>query len=351
MPSFGIRTVHTKTYELEKFNISRSEAESFAVPYDGFDIWNQNKSLTAEIPRIEKRVEYIHIMFLPFFPIETHWTIRNQNGLFKVNAICEQKIKSIYPKNYGPWYAFFLPILFITGLLFYGATTVIGKKIRSYNYSNKLTSKKQELIRQLDSLTTPFYLVASKKFEHNRYTRVDSIINDSFFTTNLIHETEDLNSDYKYHQLFYIDSVKSKTIHKDSIIALIPNTPDEDSYKNENWILRRVIPMSYLENPNLDFQFHLGGLIIENLGKSLTLVDFENNSPEKDRWSVEINQILNTNEQIRLIYKPTNKPADISKLTFVFSDNENFYKYEVQVTFHITSNFRGFIGKDVEMKK
>ena len=48
---FGIRTSRTKIYELEKFNITKDEAESFAVPYDEFDIWNQNKDLTIQEPQ------------------------------------------------------------------------------------------------------------------------------------------------------------------------------------------------------------------------------------------------------------------------------------------------------------
>lgn len=348
---FGFRTVRVKTYELNYFGITQEEAESFAVQYDDFDIWNSNKSLIISPPQIEKRVKYFHIMFVPFFPIETHWTVRNKNGVFKINAICEKKVKSTHSKSYGPWYTFLAPILCITALLIFGITDFFSDQIQQYNYSNELTNRRQQLIKELDSIPTPFYLVTTKSFKPRKFIRVDSITKSSLHITNLVYETKDFEFDYNYHKSFSTDNLESTIVSRDSIISLIPRTPVEASYRNESWKLQKIIPVKDLEKPNLKFNFHLEGITINNLGKPLTLVDFENNSSEKDRWSVEINQYIKNNENIEAKYRPTNKSSDHSNLSFIFFDNENFYEYKVQGTYSISSYSTSFVKTSVKIKK
>ena len=82
---------------------------------------------------------------------------------------------------------------------------------------------------------------------------------------------------------------------------------------------------------------------------SLTLIDFENNSPEKNHWSVETNKYIDINEKTKAIYTPTDKSSDVSNLTFIFSDDERFYYYKVKGTYRKTSSFTAFVETSVKI--
>jgi len=352
---FGFRTVRVKTYDLKKFNITKEEAESFAVDYDGFDIWNSDKTLTVEIPQIEKRVKYFHIMFIPFFPVEVHWTTRNKNGLFNINALCEQKVKSVYPKSYGPWYSFLAPILLIASILGYGLVETIGKKVQRNKNANRIENTRQRLVKELDSIATPYYLVIKTSYKYsNSFQRVDSIRKNYFYISSLPHQVDTLKTgslDFSYHNFFKRFKLNSSVISRDSIHSIIPKSIDENSYQNKNYKLRRIISISELNKPNLEFTFVLSGLIIKNLGKPVSLVDFNNKSEEKDKWTVKTNEFINTNESVRATYNPSKNSTDESNLIFVFSDEESFYEYEVKGTYKHTNSYRAFIDKSVKLNE
>lgn len=80
----GIRTCRLKAYDIYFFNISEEEAESFAILYENLDIWNIDKKKETNIPLIEKRVRYLHFLFIPVFTfgIEQGDCIQN-NSLVK----------------------------------------------------------------------------------------------------------------------------------------------------------------------------------------------------------------------------------------------------------------------------
>ncbi|WP_064967507.1 hypothetical protein [Tenacibaculum ovolyticum] len=352
---FGFRTVKVKTYKLSKFNISKDEAESFAVEYDGFDLWNTNKSLSVEIPQIEKRVKYFHVMFVPFFPIETQWTIRNKKGVFKINQVCEQKVISVYPKSYAPWYSFLAPIICLLAITLYVGFEIIQEKISKYKYATEIERKYLKLNKELDSVSPPYYMVFDKPYPlKDEFQRVDSIINNTFYISNIKNKKSKLeydSPDYLHHKEFKTKKIESLIVQKDDLLLLIPKNIEENSNLRNNGKFKRIITISDLETPNLDFDFDLGGISIKNSGKPLTLIDFENKSTEKDKWSVVINKYIDTNKKIRANYTPKNKSKDLSELVFIFSDNEGFYEYKVQATYMKTKSFTAFVDTSFEMIK
>lgn len=352
---FGFRTVRVKTYQLNEFNISNGEAESFAVNYDGFDLWNTNKKLTVEIPQIEKRVKYFHIMFVPFFPVETQWTIRNKKGVFKINQVCELKVKSTYPKSYAPWYSFLAPIICLLAIVSYFGIEFIQKKSNQSKYTERLKNEHLELVNELDNIPPPYYIVFEGKYSTgDNFKRVDSIINNSYYISSIVNKKSKLkynSPDYLHHREFKTNTLESIIYSKDKLISLIPKNPEGNSKLRRNGKLKKIITISDLEKPNLDFDFHLGGITIKNLGKPLTLVEFENKSKEQNKWELISNQYIDTNKKIRVNYSPTNISSDISNLIFLFSDNENFYEFKVQGTYKKTQSFTAFVDTSVEMIK
>lgn len=355
---FGLRTVKVKTYELNRFNITKEEAESFAVDYDGFDIWNFDKTLTVKTPQIEKRVKYFHIMFIPFFPTEVHWTTRNKNGLFKINELCEKKVKSVYPKSYGPWYSFLAPIICLAFVFSYFTVDYVNGVIRKNDYADKIENDGQRLIKQLDSISTPFYLILKtpSSYFSKSFQRVDSIHNKQFYLSRLPHQIDDTISsstlDYSYHALFKKFKLINSEVTQDSILSIIPKTIIENSSRNENYKLKRIVSVEELENPNLEFKFFLNGIFIKNLGKPITLIDFENKSIEKDKWTVKTNEFIDSNKSVKALYSPSNETSnetsDESHLFFIFSDNDNFYEYEVKGTYKKSYTYTVFIDKSVK---
>ncbi len=339
---FGFRTTRVRTYDLRYFNITKDEAESFAVPYDGFDIWNTDKSMTVDKPRIEKRVKYFHIMFIPFFPSGIQWTIRNKNGLFKVNALCERKIKTVNPKSYPPWYSFLAPIIAITAFLGYFMVNKIDTQVRRANYAKKIEDTRIQLIKELDSVAPPYYMVFDESYNVLNFKRVDSIKNNTFYVTNVVYGFDKYDSNYEYHNVFTTASLEPKVFSRESILKLIPENREDASYQNQNIKLTEVIAVADFEKPLLEFNFHLSGITIQNLGKPLTLVSFENKSTTTTLWAAKTNTFIDTNKRARVSYIPSDNPSEISNLKFVFSDNENLYEYEVQGTFKQAKSYTAF---------
>ena len=209
------------------------------------------------------------------------------------------------------------------------------------------------MIKQLDSLSTPFYLVVKTPSKYsNSFQRVDSIRNTQFYLSSLPYQVDDtINSrtlDYSYHALFKRFKLNHSEVTLDSIYSIIPKNRDDNSYSNKNFILKRLVSVAEIENPNLAFKFFLSGIVIKNSGKPLTLIDFQNNSVEKDKWIVKTNELIATNKSIKVSYNPINETSDESRLTFIFSDDDRFYEYEVKGTYTKTKTYTAFIDTSVK---
>ena len=108
----------------------------------------------------------------------------------------------------------------------------------------------------------------------------------------------------------------------DSIIALIPENREDDSFRNSNYKLRRIVPVDSMEIPNIEFDFRLRGITIKNHGKPVSLVDFKDKSVTPGRWEVETDKYLAIETTTRATYQPTDKEVESCLLEFTFTDNK-----------------------------
>jgi hypothetical protein len=342
---FGVRTALVKKYPISYFNISKEEAENIKTQYTDLDIYNSLKDKPIDPPRVEKRVSYFHLYFLPVFPTSTHWTVRNKYGLFKANLHIKKKIKNKIPKVYPPWYSFLLPLLIIIGTALYFSNNYIKQYKYTYQQNNKIKHHREQLISELDTCVPPYFLSFnySKYYSYPYFERVDSIKNNVFYISRLpdevikkIKKGQKIGVDYKNYQAFVTQTnlLEKDSISKNDLLLLIrKNIGDRHLYNGQIKQLNEIIRLDVFTNPmpNLKVSTSGMGLWIVNKGKPLVLHSFKSN--EENLWQIKNASNFNFSRTIQVIPKTLDlKPKQV--FYFVFLDNDgNMFKYTVMADY------------------
>ncbi len=350
----GFRSIRTKVYIIDNFDFIKDNVDKFSFPYEGLDIWHNKESDTKTL-QVEKRVVYFHFMFIPVFPVEKVWTLRKEDGKLYSLAGSKYKIENLIKKTYYPWYSFLLPLIIVAVFGTYTLNIYAQRHIRKYQYGNKLKANKEKLISQLDSMSPPYYLVIQKpRYGAKSFKRVDSIKGNIFFTSFLPTKLDTFKSyteDYFYHKALKKYKLENSTITKDSLISLIPNNPEDNSYLNKHPKFQKIISIKSMEIPQLEISFNVGGFRITNSGKPVTLLDFEDLSPKKNHWTIESHAYIDTDKKLQANFDPKSSNQQIeqqSYLILTFTDDENIYDYEIKGTYYRSGGSIGFINKSVK---
>ena len=116
---FGIKHFKIKSYSLQELGLSESE----------------NKTVT-----IEKRQQYFHLYWIPFFALGQIWVLRKDDEMFDLPAEYETALNAMNIKHRTPFYTFALPLLIILGGLIYYASEKVNSflwHIRAENEYNQ----------------------------------------------------------------------------------------------------------------------------------------------------------------------------------------------------------------------
>lgn len=95
-----------------------------------------DKKLDAEF-NIERRQEYFHIFWIPFFSLGQVWAIKKPNDktLYEVPAELKEQLYS-YPKPKTPWYTYFLVIALLVGITCYSLFSIYKEISRAQSKKN-----------------------------------------------------------------------------------------------------------------------------------------------------------------------------------------------------------------------
>lgn len=346
---FGFRSIFNKKYDINQFDFLVNDLNKYNEAYRGIDLWNSKEANIKNL-QVEKRIEYFHFMYIPVFPVGKVWTLRKEDGkLYDLESV-KYRIEDRLGKSYYPLYTFLFPILILISILVF-FLSIYGKKYYSeYQRDNDKKERKAELISELNNTKLPFYLVFDKPhFSANMYQRVDSIVGDVYFMSKLPAQIDTFK--YRtYDNIYYSAFKQHKLIHfqvpKDSIYSLIHG----NTYFHEDYELKKILSILDLETPKLEIDFDISGLNITNLGKPITFLDFEDNSSVKNQWKFQTNSFLDTGKSIRGEYLSKMSMSE-SKLNLVFSDNNDFFEYEIQGTYLNSEGTVAFINKSVKELK
>lgn len=108
-----------------------------------------DKKLDAEF-NIEKRQEYFHLFWIPFFSLGQIWAIKKHNdkSLYELPAELKNDLAG-YPKPKTPWYTYFLLYALLAGMI--GATLFsiysgISKTLSDKDYNDFIYKTQEEYI-------------------------------------------------------------------------------------------------------------------------------------------------------------------------------------------------------------
>lgn len=358
---FGFRNVFHKSYEIERFDFINKNLDKFDILYNGFDAWN-NKNSDIKTIRVEKRVEYFHILFIPVFPVNKIWTLRKENGVLYELESVKYKIENKIKKDYYPYYTFMLPILFLLSILSLFLFLYGERHLSNYRNTEYQKEKKERLINKLDNSETPFYLVLEKKSSYTKnIQRVDSIIDNIYFIGKLPRRLDT----FKYRTLNYpfYDALKKHKLIQSQISkeSLYSSIDKGNLYLGKvNYEFNNVLSTKELESPVLEIDEHMKGFEITNLGKPMTFVNYINKSSEKKEWDITTNIYLKTNQKIKAKYIFENnhnqaissqRKKNKKKLVFTFNDGEKLIDYEIQLIQYTKNSYSNFIKSEITKVK
>ncbi|MEO9480105.1 MAG: hypothetical protein ABJO28_14490 [Maribacter dokdonensis] len=251
---FGTRNLRVKTYPISDFDITEDEAESFAIKFDGFDIWNSNKKINIETPQIEKRVKYFHISFIPIFSTGTFWTTRKKDGLlYLTNEKCERKILKKIKKNRSPFYINLIPILaslFVIGLISYFSFGFIQHKIRGNKLTEQLWEKSSsQLIDKINKIKKGSVIEFEKKGFAKVIKKENDILHLAYLPDNvdeilffsLKNRMKNIPKAFKK----YESTLIKKSIDYKDLITMVPKNHSEKSEWYDDAIKNNLIVEVY----------------------------------------------------------------------------------------------------------
>ncbi|MBL3657566.1 hypothetical protein [Fulvivirga sediminis] len=330
----GIRNVRASSYSIDDVPFIKDNIDAFNRPYNGLDFYNRKGEKRN---KIEKRVSYFHLSYIPVFPVGSAWTLRKEDGNIYDLGGAKYEIEKNLGKTRAPWYTFLLPLLAIT----IGAIFLIHEYTSSYikhlSYIESVENKQAQLLHQLDSLPTPYFMVLKTLQYKKNYQRVDSIKNNVYYISQLPSHVNDLalgDQEYAVIKAFNKYELQHNQYSKDSVASYIFSVADIDSRIRKPLELERLIAGEQYNKPLINFNFHVRGLTIKNIGKPVTLLELENKDDHDNQWSVESNTFMDTGQSIRATFIPGDEKETLTHLVLSFFDNEKVYTYEVKATYY-----------------
>ncbi|WP_299211314.1 hypothetical protein [uncultured Aquimarina sp.] len=312
IPIIGYRTCRLKAYPLSKFEITDEDAMKSSVKYDQLDPWNSGFLFTkkTESNKIEKRVQYFHIAYIPIFPNKTHWTLRKKDGkLYYATENSIKKIKKYIKKDRSPWYMYFGPIFItLTLAIFLLNYFLLNPIMHNYKYSqtisNRLESTYDEKIKMVNNLDENYFI----SFKVLKEKHIDLYLRDYSTTSygKVLRSTRDsihigvLNSKEKkikrYDQPYFIyktfeenkKELKVLKFSKDHFEKFVPNSYEQLKQLSDNsngLVFDNSFKYSLLNDPDIKIHCTASGFEIINKGKPLKLIEIKN-LKEDHEWGI-----------------------------------------------------------------
>ena len=125
----------------------------------------------------EKRQKYVHLYWIPVFPIGQEWYLRKNGELHLVNDDVKRKLKSEF-SSFVDWKAFALPILVVLGFSFFNISDAINDR---QNAAESLVANTQRMdfIKNQFNKINNYSCLEFKKNYDKIYYKVKSVSKDS----------------------------------------------------------------------------------------------------------------------------------------------------------------------------
>lgn len=188
----GVRSSRSKVYKIDKFDFINDKIDKFNSQYTEYDIWH-TRIEKINVPQIEKRVKYFHLMYVPFFPVGTQWTLRKTDGkLYNISGF-ERKIEEKIKKQKPQFYYFTFPLILIISLLFYFLPDYyranINKQEISFLKTDSYKRNEKEYLKSIENLDQKINLLSENDyvkirnfgdyFGKKKFLKIIEINNDS----------------------------------------------------------------------------------------------------------------------------------------------------------------------------
>ncbi|MCT4616159.1 MAG: hypothetical protein N4A49_14975 [Marinifilaceae bacterium] len=157
---FGVRHFKLKSYTLKELNLTEEDIDNVTI---------------------ERRQNYFHLYWIPFFATGKSWALRKDDELYDLPAEYEAILEKKEIKHKTPYYTFAFPLLAVAGLIIY----LLGIHINNYASEKRAQERFQAELADLnEKIATPrqndFYeLDGINNYSAHTYVKVLAVKTDS----------------------------------------------------------------------------------------------------------------------------------------------------------------------------